>query len=71
MQRDYTVNRTIRDFLQENGIHPDAVADGAGIPRDVFRRMLRCKRVIYAEELIPIVNASGISLDAVVAAVSR
>ena len=71
VERDYTINRAIRQYIEENDKRPSAIADKAGIRRDTFSRILNCKRPIYAEELIPIVNASGISLDAVVAAVSR
>ena len=45
-----------------------AVADRAGIRRDVFSRILHCRRPIYADELIPIVNAAGISLEEVIEA---
>lgn len=71
VERDYTINRTIRKYIEENDKRPSAIADKAGIRRDTFSRILNCKRPIYAEELIPIVNAAGISLDTVVAAVSR
>jgi len=68
-KRDYTVNETIRDFIEENGLRPERIADRAGIKRETFARMLKCKRVIYADELIPILNAAGIPLDTVTDAV--
>lgn len=62
----YCVNRLIRDFVKENDKKVGAVADKAGIRRDVFSRIINCRRPIYAEELVPILNALGMPLDPVI-----
>jgi len=67
--RDYTINEVIREFINENDKSPMKIADKAGIRRDTFSRILKCKRPIYADELIPILNAAGIPLDTVTDAV--
>ena len=64
----YAINRAIFDFMKKNDKKIGAVADRAGIRRDVFSRILHCRRPIYADELIPIVNAAGISLEEVIEA---
>jgi len=61
----YAINRAIFDFMKKNDKKTGAVADRAGIRRDVFSRILHCRRPIYA---IPIVNAAGISLEEVIEA---
>ena len=64
----YAINRAIQTFMRENDKKVGAVADRAGIRRDVFSRILHCRRPIYADELIPIINAAGMSLEAVIEA---
>ena len=70
-KRDYTINRFIRQFIDENDKRPSAIADRAGIRRDSFSRIINSKRPIYADELIPIINAAGISLEQIVEAVEK
>ena len=71
MQRDYTINRLLAEYLQQNDKKPGAVADRAGIRRDVFSRIIHCRRPIYADELIPILNASGLPMERVIEAVQK
>ena len=71
VERDYSINRELKCFLEENDKRPSAVADRAGIRRDTFSRIINCKRPIFADELIPIVNASGIPLERLVAAAQK
>ena len=44
----YAINRAIFDFMKKNDKKTGAVADRAGIRRDVFSRILHCRRPIYA-----------------------
>lgn len=69
MERDYTINRLIKDKINESGVKQSVVADKAGIRRDTFSRIVNCKRPIFGDELVPIINAAGISLEQVAAAV--
>ncbi len=71
IERDYSMNRELKIFLEENDKRPSAVADRAGIRRDTFSRIINSKRPIFADELIPIVNASGIPLERLVAAAQK
>ena len=68
MSDRYAVNRVIFDFIEKNDKKPSAIADKAGIRRDLFSRILHSRRPIYANELVPIVNALGMSLEEVIEA---
>lgn len=70
MERDYRINELISAFLLENDKRPSAIADKAGIRRDTFSKIIHNKRPIFADELIPIINAAGMDLSEVVNAVS-
>ncbi len=39
------------------------VADRAGIRRDIFSRIVRCKRPVYADEVGQIAQALGVSIE--------
>lgn len=65
MERDYSINQAVYDFIQSNDKKPSSIADKAGIRRDVFSRILHSRRPIYADELIPILNAAGMPLEMV------
>lgn len=62
MRTDYRINENVRRIIQENDKRPGKVADKAGIRRDIFSRIINSKRPIYADELIPITRALGVSL---------
>lgn len=70
MARDYSINRAVCAYIRQNDKKMGSIADKAGIRRDVFSRIINCHRPIYADELVPIVNAAGMSLDSVLAALS-
>lgn len=70
MERDYSINNCIRQHIEDNCKRPSAVADRAGIRRDTFSKIIHAKRPIYADELVPIINAAGMSLEQVLAAVA-
>ena len=71
VERDYSINRELKQFLDENDKRPSAVADRAGIRRDTFSKIINCRRPIFADELMPIVNASGIPLERLMSAVRK
>lgn len=65
----YAINRLVKKYIDENDKKSGAIADKAGIRRDVFSRIICSRRPIYADELVPILNALGMSIDEVVEAV--
>ena len=71
MPRNYSINRAVCDFIRTNDKKPGNIADKAGIRRDVFSRIINCRRPIYADELIPILNAAGMSLECALAALEN
>ena len=71
VERDYSINRAIKQYIVENDKRPSAIADKAGMRRDAFSRIINSKRPIYADELIPIVNATGIPMERILAAVNE
>lgn len=70
-ERDYSINREIQKFIKENDKKPSAIADKANIRRDTFSRIINSKRPIFADELIPIVNALGMPMERVIEAVQK
>ena len=71
MTKTDSINRILLDYIQANDKKPSAIADKAGIRRDVFSRILHSRRPIYADELIPIINAAGMPLEMVIEAVKN
>ena len=63
MKDKYAINRAIKEYIEENDKKSGAIADKAGIRRDVFSRIVCSRRPIYADELVPILNALGISIE--------
>lgn len=63
VKRNYSINQRLRKFLDENDKKPSALADKAGIRRDTFSAILSSRRPVYAEELVPICDASGCSIE--------
>ena len=63
MRRSFTVNKNIKRYIGEMDKRTSAVADRAGIRRDVFSRIVNCKRPVYADEVIPIARAMGVSIE--------
>lgn len=62
-KRDYQINQRLRKYLDENDKKPSALADKAGIRRDTFSAILGSRRPVYAEEVVPICNAAGCSVE--------
>ena len=69
MKDRYAINRVIFEHLKNSDKKTGAIADKAGIRRDLFSRIIHCRRPIYADELIPIITAAGISLEEVLDAI--
>lgn len=60
----FVVNKNIKKILEAEDKKHSAIADKAGIRRDVFSRIVHCRRPVYADEVIPIANAMGVSINA-------
>lgn len=70
MKRNYSINMAVRDYIRDNDKKVGSIADKAGIRRDTFSRIINGRRPIYADELVPILNATGMSLEAALAALA-
>lgn len=64
MAQEYVVNKNIKRILEAEDKKQSAVADRAGIRRDVFSRIIHCRRPVYADEVLQIAEAMGVSIDA-------
>lgn len=63
MKREYAVNKRIKEFIVESDKNKSAIADKAGIDRGVFSRIVNMKRSVYAQEVLPICKAMGVSVE--------
>lgn len=63
MAQAFVVNKNIRRIMVAQDKKASAVADRAGIRRDVFSRIMNCKRPVYADEVIPIATAMGVTVE--------
>jgi transcriptional regulator with XRE-family HTH domain len=63
MERNYSVNKNILRIIRNEDKKQSAVADRAGIRRDVFSRIIHCRRPVYADEVMPIATALGIPME--------
>jgi len=59
----FTVNKNIARLLRNTGQRQAEVTDKAGIGRKVFSNIVRCKRKVYADEVVPIAMAMGVSVE--------
>lgn len=57
------VNQNIRRLADERGIRYSDLADKARISRPVMWNIVRCKRKVYADEVIPIAAAMGVGVE--------
>lgn len=70
-KRDYSINERLRSILESEDKRTSAIADKAGIRRDTFSRILKCKRPLFADEVVPICNAAGIGIEKLFGAEGR
>lgn len=63
MQKTFLVNKNIKRVIDEMDKRASAVADRAGVRRDTFSRIINCKRPVYADEVVPIADALGVSIE--------
>lgn len=59
----YTVNRNIQRIIREKGLEARKVAGSAGISEAELSNIVRHKRKVYADEVIPIAAALQVSIE--------
>ena len=62
-KQSYIVNRNIKRLIAERGMKSASVAEKAGFSSAVFSNVIRCRRKVYADEVVPIARAMGIEID--------
>ena len=63
----FTVNKNIGRLLRQMGKSQAAVSRRAGISSAVLSNIVRCKRKVYADEVVPIATAMGVSVESLFA----
>lgn len=63
MEHSFVVNKNVKKIINDEDKRPGAVADKAGIRRDVFSRILHFKRPVYADEVIPLARALQVNIE--------
>ena len=64
MRRDYGANLEVKRLLEERGLRADWLAARSGIPYKKLCHVLRDKRPLYADELLPLARVLGVSAEA-------
>lgn len=59
----FLVNKNIRRILRESAKQQKKVAERAGMSEMVFSNICRCKRKVYADEVVPIAAALGVCIE--------
>lgn len=59
----FVVNKNVVRILREKGIPQKDAANSAGMSEGVFSNIVRCRRKVYADEVIPIARAIGVSIE--------
>lgn len=67
MLRDDTVNRRLKALLREKKLKQTEVAEKCGIAYQSLHRAVNGRRPIYAEELLPLAEAIGVDISALLA----
>ena len=62
MERNDEVNKRLKMYIEQNDKKVSAIADKAGISRDIFSRIVNSKRCIFANEIPAIAAASGMTI---------
>ena len=60
----YLVNKNIQRILKERKLMHKAVAEKMCISPQCFSNIVRCKRQVYADEVIPLARALNVSVEA-------
>ncbi len=63
MERDYGANRKLRRLLLLLNMSEGELAERSGIPYRSLCRALKERRPLYADELLPLARALGVTTD--------
>lgn len=58
-----TVNKNIQKIVSQTGQKQADIAARCGMSKAVFSNICRCKRKVYADEVIPIALAMGVTIE--------
>ena len=61
--KEFRVNKNIRRIMDAGGKKVGVVAAKAGIRMEVFSNIIHCRRRVYADEVVGIADALGVSID--------
>ena len=61
--KEYAVNQNIRRIIREKGLTANKVVRAAGISEAVLSNIVRCKRKVYADEVIPLAAALQVPIE--------
>lgn len=63
MECGYVTNKNIKRIIRESRKKQCDVASRAGISRAVFSNIVRCRRKVYADEVMPIAAALQVPIE--------
>ena len=67
MLRDDTVNQRLKELLREKKLKQTEVSEKSGIAYQSLHRAVNSRRPVYAEELLPLADAIGVDVSALLA----
>ena len=62
MTNDFAVNRRVAAYILDKRLVKKTVDERWGVSPQVLSNVLTCKRKLYADEIIPLANALGVSV---------
>lgn len=63
MERSFSPNIALRRIIEKKCVSRTKLAAAAGMRADILSRIINCKRPLYADELVPLCDALGISIN--------
>ena len=63
MERSFSTNLALKKIIEKKCVSKAKLAAAAGIRADILSRIVNCKRPIYADEVTPLCEALGISIN--------
>lgn len=67
----YEINRVVRSAVENSGLKVWKIAEKSGIKESAIGAILRSQRRIYADELLPLCSAVGLSVEKVLADIEK
>lgn len=62
MKEPYVVQKNIRKYLHLRKMKAKELAERVGMSPQVISNIVNCKRKVYADEIMPICKALGVSV---------